>query len=222
MRRVLLVEDDPTLGESLRDRLAQDYQVSWARSVAETVRLIAKESWDLAILDVGLPDGDGFEVAEKIAAQKRCQFIFLTAQADAQNRLRGFEMGAQEFIPKPFYLKELLLRVKHVLDSHPPLTELKLQIGDVSLNDFSIRKADGSLEYPPVTDMKILKLLVERSPQIVSRDEILDQVWGVDKTPNHRTVDNSVVRLRHVLGTDGERIRSVRGVGYQWVNEGAE
>lgn len=222
MRRVLLVEDDPTLGESLRDRLAQDYQVSWARSVAETVRLIGKESWDLAILDVGLPDGDGFEVAEKITAQRHCQFIFLTAQADAQNRLRGFEMGAQEFIPKPFYLKELLLRVKHVLDSHPPLAELNLQIGDVSLNDFSIRKADGSLEYPPVTDMKILKLLVERAPQIVSRDEILDQVWGVDKTPNHRTVDNSVVRLRHVLGADGERIRSVRGVGYQWVNEGAE
>lgn len=219
MRRVLLVEDDPTLGESLRDRLAQEYQVSWARSVREAEALLQKERWDLAILDIGLPDGNGFDVAENLARHSDCQFLFLTAQADAENRLKGFEMGAQEFIPKPFYLKELLLRVKHVLDAHPVSRELKLREADVNLSDFSIRRRSGALEYPPVTDMKILKLLVEKSPQVLSRDEILDGVWGIDKTPNHRTVDNAVVRLRQLLGEDGERIRSVRGVGYQWISE---
>jgi DNA-binding response OmpR family regulator len=97
--------------------------------------------------------------------------------------------------------------------------ELKLRDADVNLQDFSIRRADGSIEYPPVTDMKILKYLVEKSPAVVSRDEILDQVWGIDKTPNHRSVDNAIARLRQVLGPDNERIRSVRGIGYQWHSE---
>lgn len=218
MRRVLLLEDDSTLGESLRDRLAQDYEVAWARSVKEADALLDKD-WDLAILDVGLPDGSGFDVAERLSKRGRCQFLFLTAQADAENRLKGFEMGAQEFIPKPFYLKELLLRVKHVLDAHPVSRELKLHSAEVNLSDFSIRRQSGAIEYPPVTDMKILKLLVEKSPNVLSRDEILDGVWGIDKTPNHRTVDNAVVRLRQLLAEDGERIRSVRGIGYQWISE---
>lgn len=216
MRRILLVEDDMQLGQSLRDRLAQEYHVAWARSVKESEQLLIDEKWDLAILDVGLPDGTGFDVAEKIVQRGQCHFLFLTAQSDAESRLRGFELGAQEFVPKPFYLKELLLRVKHVLDSHPTAKEIELKNLVVNLHDFSIRKKAGGIEYPSVTDMKILKLLVDRSPQVVSRDEILDQVWGVDKTPNHRTVDNAIVRLRQVLDVDGDRIRSVRGIGYQW------
>lgn len=222
MRRILLVEDDPTLGQSLKERLSLDYAVSWARSVKESDALLDKENWDLAILDIGLPDGDGFQVAEKISRRGRCPFLFLTAQADAENRLRGFEMGAQEFVPKPFYLKEVLLRVKHVLEAHHVDHEIALSDVTVNLSDLSIRRRDGATEYPPVTDMKILKLLIEKSPQNVSRDEILDAVWGVDQTPNHRTVDNAVVRLRHLLGADGERIRSVRGIGYQWTRGEAE
>lgn len=217
MRKILLVEDDPQLGENLRDRLALEYEVTWAQSVGESRNLLKSASWDLAILDIGLPDGDGFDVAREIADRGRCSFLFLTAQSDADSRLKGFELGAQEFIPKPFYLKELLLRVKHVMDSHPATPrELELQDVIVNLQDFSVKKRAGGLEYPPVSDMKILKQLVEKSPQVLSRDEILDLVWGIDKTPNHRTVDNAIVRLRHLLGRDGEKIRSVRGIGYQW------
>ncbi|MBX3040499.1 MAG: response regulator transcription factor [Bdellovibrionaceae bacterium] len=217
MRRILLVEDDPQLGQNLRDRLAQEYHVSWAKSVKESAVLLQTESWDLAILDIGLPDGNGFDVASKIALKDSCHFIFLTAQSDAESRLKGFELGAQEFIPKPFYLKELLLRVKHVMDSHPAVArELVLKEVTLNLQDFSVKKHSGGIEYPPVTDMKILKFLFEKTPQVVSRDEILDHVWGIDKTPNHRTVDNAIVRLRQLLGSDGEKIRSVRGIGYQW------
>lgn len=219
MKRVLLVEDDPTLGGSLHQRLSQDYEVSWARSVQESRQYLSQGRWDLAILDIGLPDGDGFEVAQLIREKEGCHFIFLTAQSDAQSRLRGFEMGAHEFIPKPFYLKELLMRVEHVLDTHVAKKTLSLHEFEVDLVELSVRRIDGRIEYPPVTDMKILKFLIEQAPRVVSRDEILDAVWGADKTPNHRSIDNAVVRLRQVLGVDGERIRSVRGVGYQWQGE---
>lgn len=221
MKRILLLEDDTTLGQSLNERLARDYEVNWARSVGEFRKTMAQTKYDLAILDVGLPDGSGFEVAQDIKAQSPgTLFLFLTAQADAESRLRGFELGAEEFIPKPFFLKELLLRVKHVLDIHSPKQEVHLQDSVIDFTDLSIRHRSGKIDYPPVTDMKVLEVLVLRSPQVVSRDEIFDSVWGKDKTPNQRTIDNVIVRLRQLLGDeDGKRIRSVRGVGYQWAQE---
>lgn len=219
MKKILLVEDDLTLGGSLLQRLGQDYEVSWVRSVKEGMEKLGSSSWDLAVLDVGLPDGDGFEIASELRRSQSCHFIFLTAQSDADTRLRGFELGAHEFIPKPFYLKELMMRIRHVLDTHATPRTLSLGEMEVSLIDFSIKRADGGIEYPPVTDMKILKFIVEQAPKVVSRDEILDAVWGVDKTPNHRSVDNAIVRLRQILGEYGDKIRSVRGIGYQWQGE---
>ena len=81
----------------------------------------------------------------------------------------------------------------------------------------SVKKSDGQIEYPPITDLKILQLLIEKAPKVVSRDEIINEVWGVDKNPSHRTIDNTIVRLRQMIGERGESyIRSARGVGYQW------
>lgn len=218
MRKILLVEDDLSLGETLTDRLKRDYDVAWGRNLAEAWALFTKSrDYDLIILDVGLPDGNGFELAAKIRQISPALFLFLTAQADAESRLRGFELGAQEYIPKPFHLKELLIRVKHVLDAHAPTRELKLENCVVNFTQMSVTKKTGQIEYPPVTDLKILQLLVEKSPRVLSRDEIMNEVWGVDKNPSHRTIDNIIVRLRQLLGDDGEKhIRSVRGVGYQW------
>lgn len=217
-KRILLLEDDKTLGEGLLERLSKGYQVSWAKSLQQARDLSAKELFDLAILDVNLPDGSGFDLAEELKQKSSsCQFLFLTAQADAESRLKGFELGAQEFIPKPFFLKELLLRVEHVLEIHTPKFEVKLKDRVIHFDDMSIHHGNGKIEYPPLTDMKVLKFLVEKAPSAVSRDEIFDVVWGKDKTPNLRTVDNIIVRLRQILGDEGEdRIHSVRGVGYQW------
>lgn len=222
MRHILLVEDDRSLGETLKDRLTRDYHVTWAQSVkAAKEALTTSAALDLVILDIGLPDGDGFQIAEFIREKNlHPVFLFLTAQADAEARLRGFEIGAEEFIPKPFHLKELLMRVQRVLDQHVSPTEL--EVGGVSINfsSMSVRKTNGSIEYPPVSDLKILQFLVEQSPKAVSRDEIINAVWGVDKNPSHRTIDNTIVRLRQLLGDSGETyIRSVRGVGYQWSKE---
>lgn len=224
MRKVLLVEDDLSLGETLTERLKRDYEVTWAKSFAEAwTQFSMSKDFELAILDVGLPDGNGFELAQKMKQLRTASpvlFLFLTAQADAESRLKGFELGAEEYIPKPFHLKELLLRVKHVLEAHAPSREIEMADCFVNFTTMSVRKKTGSIEYPPVTDMKILQLLIEKSPRVLSRDEIMNNVWGVDKNPSHRTIDNIIVRLRQLLGSDGEKnIRSVRGVGYQWSEE---
>lgn len=218
MRKVLLVEDDTSLGETLTERLKKEYDVAWGKSFSEAWTLFSKsKDFDIIILDVGLPDGNGFELAEKIKQVSPVLFLFLTAQADAESRLRGFELGAEEYIPKPFHLKELLLRVKHVLEAHAPAREIELESCTVNFTNMTVQKKSGQIEYPPVTDMKILQLLIEKSPRVLSRDEIMNEIWGVDKNPSHRTIDNIIVRLRQLLGSDGDKhIRSVRGVGYQW------
>lgn len=222
MRQILLVEDDKSLGATLTERLAKDYRVLWAQSVQAAKDILAKEKGlDLVILDLGLPDGTGFDVANYIRAENlHPLFIFLTAQADAEARLKGFEIGAEEFIPKPFHLKELLLRVKHVLDLHAVQSEIQVEGVHINFTTMAVKKTDGQIEYPPVTDLKILQFLIERAPRAVSRDEIINEVWGLDKNPSHRTIDNTMVRLRHLIGEKGESyIRSVRGVGYQWFKE---
>lgn len=219
MRKILLVEDDVSLGETLKERLSKEYHVFWAQSVQTAKETLGTESnLDLVILDLGLPDGTGFDVAEYIRTQNlRPLFIFLTAQAGAEARLKGFELGAEEFIPKPFHLKELLIRVKHVLDLHASQAEILVEGTVINFTTMSVKKANGLIEYPPLTDLKILQLLIDRAPHVVSRDEIINEVWGMDKNPSHRTIDNTIVRLRQLIGENGESyIRSVRGVGYQW------
>jgi DNA-binding response OmpR family regulator len=222
MRYILLVEDDISLGETLKERLSKEYDVQWAQNVHEAKEVLQRStSLDLVILDIGLPDGSGFDIAEFISEKNLFPlFIFLTAQADAEARLKGFELGAEEFIPKPFHLKELLSRVKHVLDLHAPHLEVAIEGTVINFSMMSVKKSNGQIEYPPITDLKILQLLIEKSPRVVSRDEIINAVWGVDKNPSHRTIDNTIVRLRQLIGEKGESyIRSVRGVGYQWFKE---
>ncbi|HEX7673421.1 MAG TPA: response regulator transcription factor [Bdellovibrio sp.] len=221
MRKILLVEDDLSLGETLTERLRKDYEVSWAKNLADAWSVFSQaKDFDLVLLDVGLPDGSGFELAAKIKQVSPVLFLFLTAQADAESRLQGFELGAEEYIPKPFHLKELLIRVKHVLDAHAPMREIVLESCVINFSNMSVKRKSGKIEYPPVTDMKILQLLIDKAPRVLSRDEIMDEIWGVDKNPSGRTIDNTIVRLRQMLGDDGEKhIRSVRGVGYQWATE---
>lgn len=219
MKNLLLVEDDVSLGTTLKERLEKEgYAVIWSKTIAEATRDFKSKLMDLVILDVGLPDGSGFEFADTIRADGLTPFLFLTAQAGAQERLRGFELGAEEFIPKPFHLKEILLRVKHVLDNHS--VPRKIYCGSV-LIDFErmgVRKADGQIETLAMKDFQLLKYLISASPRVVSRDEILNSVWGEEKFPSNRTVDNAVVRLRHALDDEeNNAIQSVRGVGYQWI-----
>ena len=219
---ILLVEDDLSLGATLSDRLRKEFEVIWCRNFSESQKtILSDQHFDLAILDVGLPDGNGFDLAATIQEKYKTQpklFIFLTAQADAESRLKGFELGAQEFVPKPFHLKELLIRVYHVLETHQVQQTIHLEHCQIDLDAMTIKDISGKIEYPPLTDMKVLKFLIDRSPRTVSRDEIIDFVWGQDKMPSHRSIDNVIVRLRQLLKNE-DVIRSVRGVGYCWIND---
>lgn len=225
VKKLLLVEDDLSLGATLQERLAKEgYSVAWARSLAEARREFSATPSHLVILDVGLPDGSGFEFAREIRSHSKVPFLFVTAQNTAEDRLQGYEIGAEEYIPKPFHLKELLIRVKHVLEDHVDAVSggasptVRCLGKTIDLAALSVRSEDGKIEYLAARDRDLLALLIERAPQVLSRDEILNAVWGEEKFPSSRTVDNAIVRLRQILGdSEGAVIRSARGIGYQWI-----
>ena len=221
MKRLLLVEDDRSLGATLHERLLREkYDVAWVETQQRALRKLEEGNWDLVILDIGLPDGSGFELARHIKESTRLPIMFMTALSTAEHRLEGFEIGAEDFIPKPFHLRELLLRVEYVLARHPVHQQAVCNGRVIELEGRTIVQPDGRRDVPPARDFDLLQLLITNSPAVVSRNQILDELWGEDKFLNQRTVDNMIVRLRQTLGdTESKCIRSVRGVGYQWCGE---
>jgi DNA-binding response OmpR family regulator len=221
MKRLLLVEDDRSLGATLHERLLREkYDVAWVETKQSALTKLNEGLWDLVILDIGLPDGSGFELARHIKSSATMPIMFMTALSTAEHRLEGFEIGAEEFIPKPFHLRELLLRVQHVLQNHPVLHQVTCHGRTVDLDNRAIVQPDGAREHPAARDFELLQLLITSSPRVISRNQILDVLWGEDKFLNQRTIDNMVVRLRQLLGdTESTCIRSVRGVGYQWCGD---
>ncbi len=222
MIKILLVEDDRGLGETLSERLMKEnYQVLWANSYVQGLNAVKQEKFDLAILDIGLPDGSGFDLAKAIRLHQVIPFLFMTALNTAENRLEGYELGAEEFIPKPFHLKELLLRVAHVLENHVPARQLQIGSQILDLEKMSVIDSHGKSTFISARDFEVLKLLIAQAPKAVRRDDILNLVWGEDQFPTARTVDNSILRLRQILNDEnGQIIRSVRSIGYQWVPVG--
>lgn len=218
--RLLLLEDDASLGEAISERLIKEgFQVDWAETLFAARKLIEEAGFDLLILDVGLPDGSGFELAEEL--QGRFPVIFLTALNSAENRLRGYELGANEYIPKPFHFKELIIRIKKTIGEKP-----SLDINEYVFKDFKINieamtiEQEGQSFYPSVRDFSVLTFLISSFPNVVSREELLDKYWGSDSFPTNRTVDNSILRVRQFLGKSAtEYLKSVRGIGYQWIQE---
>ncbi len=220
MSRLLLVEDEENLGRTLQERLQKEgHDVRLSGTLEDARREIFLEKPDLVILDVGLPDGSGFDLAKEIKGKINCPFLFVTAQSSAESRLQGYEIGAEEFIPKPFHLKELLIRVRHVLANHSRAEQIQEDNIKIDFESQYISYPDGRREHVPIKDLQVLQLLIRKSPQVVSRDQILNEVWGQDQFPTNRTVDNTVLRLRQVLGEKlGLKIKTQRGVGYYWEN----
>ena len=228
--RILLVEDDPGLSSTLLERLqleAYDTVLATTKSIAsiEFEKSLSENPFDLVILDIGLPDGSGLDFARDIRLHSLVPIVFLSAMNSAGHRLEGFEIGAEDYIPKPFHLKELLLRIQKVLAQ-------KVVQGTVSFGSFIIDFEGRSVSFAvPSQDIEqvffsskdcdVLKYLVEAYPRIVSRQELLKNVWKEnDESQSGRTVDNSIVRLRQQLRPfASECIRSARGIGYQWLVE---
>ena len=221
MKSILLVEDDRSLGATLRDRLTREgYDVSWVETTQRALKKFGEGFWDLVILDVSLPDGSGFEIAREIKSLSSVPIMFMTALGTAENRLEGFEIGAEEFIPKPFHLRELLLRVQHVFERHPARHHVACNGRTIEFASRTIVQPNGERERLPARDFELLELLITSAPRAISRNEIIDKLWGEDKLGNQRTVDNMIVHLRQSLGdANSQFIRSVRGIGYQWSAE---
>lgn len=220
MISILLVEDDPSLGETLKERLEKEqFSVNWSKTKKEAETSLRRHKFDLALIDVGLPDGSGFDLAGSIKTSTETPIIFVTAMNSAEYRLRGYEIGADEYIPKPFHLKELLLKIRKVVATQG----INLKGGDIEglSIDFSSRSItfeDGRVEYPSSRDFTLLEVLIRSAPRVVSREEMVKTISSGDKLPTFRTVDNSIVRLRQLFGEKGrDHIRAVRGIGYQWV-----
>ena len=215
---ILLVEDDKDLGRLIQEELKQrKFEVSWSQNLVSSGELIRQAEFDLAILDLNLPDGTGFELLKPL----QCPVIIMSALSDPENRLKGVELGAIEFIPKPFLLQELFLKIDRVLGEKLQKTRVwKKGSICLDLNTREISNSEGT-HLLNKRDYRLLDILTTQFPKVVSRNEIMDYVYGTDQNPSQRTVDNTVVGLRQRLEDDGNTwIRSVRGEGYQWLLKG--
>lgn len=224
--RILVVEDERNVAETLIERLASaGFTVTHAASAARARLALSAEPPHLVLLDVGLPDGNGFALAGEIRSlAPRAAIIFLTAHGNPEDRVRGLELGADDYLTKPFHFRELLLRIQNCLKRAQELADLpgdmqgELQIGRARVN-FERFAAEVDGQWQPLThkECAVLRLLASRVGKAVSRDEILDRAWSADEFPTSRTVDNFIVRLRKLVERDAgdpQIIRSIRGVGY--------
>ena len=224
--RVLLVEDDENLRLTLADVLRDEgYSVAAAADVAAAESLLAAASFDVIILDVMLPDGDGYSLCA--ALKKRgaaARVLMLTARTLEDDLVRGFDAGADDYLKKPYRLRELLVRVRalarRAAAPGAPVDDAVVKLGAIRIDKRARRVTDdaGVEVLMTKTELDLLVLLVESAGRALSRNEILDSVWGKDVVVDERTVDNFVSSLKKKLRWTPDApfsIRTVRGVGYR-------
>ncbi|MBN1492011.1 MAG: response regulator transcription factor [Phycisphaerae bacterium] len=225
MPKILVVEDEPDMLRGLRDNLAfEGYEVVETSDGNEVQRLVGSEQPDLILLDVMLPGMDGFEVCRQLReAGYTTPILMLTARSQEIDVVRGLELGADDYITKPFGVRELLARIKAALrrgGGVEGMTEhLRIGEAEVDLLRGQVRRAGRT--YPlGHYESEILRLLTERAGQPVTRATLLDKIWGTDAFPTDRTVDNHIVSLRRKIESDPRQpvhILTVHGVGYKFI-----
>lgn len=221
---LLLVEDEANLGQTLRDYLrAKKFNVELAATCAEARTKFKELAPAVAILDIGLPDGDGITLAREFRRERKdCVLLFCTALNDPTLRVEGLELGAEDYITKPFELKELTLRLDRILKSrqvtlHNP-DEYKFGKLIFWPKRFELQDGQGQVSSLGQKECAILELLIEKKNVVVARDEMIETIWGENSFPTNRTIDNYIVRLRKWAESDSSsqlQITSVRGIGYK-------
>jgi two-component system alkaline phosphatase synthesis response regulator PhoP len=223
-KKILYVEDEVNVGTTLKERLeAEGYEVEWQRSRAGGLEAARNQTFHLALLDIALPDGTGFQIAEELRKRNvHTSIVFLTAFGTPEDRVRGLELGAEDYIPKPFHLKELLLRLRNVLkrtqsfNENPELDGVQLGRTKIFFSRLELELENETVKMTQ-KEAALLQLLLVKKDRVVSRDEILNTVWAQDEFPTPRTIDNFILKLRKWIEIEADNpriIQSVRGVGY--------
>jgi two-component system, OmpR family, phosphate regulon response regulator PhoB len=220
--RILLVEDEPDIAEALQYNLEKEgFEVGVEARGDTALERIRATAPDLLILDLMLPGLDGLELARLLQRDRRTAalpLIMLTARGEEVDRIVGLELGADDYISKPFSPREVVLRVKAVLRraTREPQTGDEIRIGDLVLDVAGHRlEVDGRQVELTATEFRLLKLLMERAGRVQTRSQLLSDVWGYSEDVDSRTVDTHIRRLRRKLGSEAERVETVIGVGYR-------
>ena len=221
MERVLVVDDDRELCQLVTRYLNREgFEVSWAPSGTTGVERALAETYSLIMLDVMMPDTDGFDVLRRIREHSRTPVLMLTARGDTHDRIRGLEMGADDYLPKPFDPAELAARIRAILRRSAPQRTVPapIAIGDIELDAGArtVRQCGAPVDLTTV-EFDLLAALMRVAGSTVSREELVRNVLGRDFSPFDRSIDTHVCNLRRKLGAledGGERIKGVRGAGY--------
>ena len=222
--RILVVDDEPEAVELIEFNLKQSgYLVTTAGDGADALKKARTQTPDLVVLDVMLPEMDGFEICKTLRqdiATSKIPIIMLTAKAAEIDRVLGLELGADDYLTKPFSTRELLLRIKKILARGQPAEPLEqlLRFGDLAID--TPRHVASWRDKPfdlTATEFKLLTILAQRTGRVQSRDQLLRDVWEYDSMIDTRTVDTHMRRLREKLGPASKHLDTVRGVGYRFV-----
>jgi two-component system phosphate regulon response regulator PhoB len=223
-KKILLIEDEPDIRKTLEYNLSREgYGVISTSSLAEGRNSLESNSFSLILLDLMLPDGSGLDLCREIKSDKifsSIPIIILTAKDDEVDKVVGFELGADDYVTKPFSVRELILRVKAVLkrgNVKSENLEVKRQFGDLVIDiDSHEVFVNNDLVILTALEFKLLRQLVDRRGRVQSRDQLLSDVWGYSAEVTTRTVDTHIKRLREKLGTMGKYVQTIRGVGYKF------
>tara|TARA_Y100001970_G_scaffold9312_1_gene10854 strand:- start:1310 stop:2008 length:699 start_codon:yes stop_codon:yes gene_type:complete len=225
-KTVYIVEDEPDIRETLSYNLSQEgFKVSEFSDAETCLNKIHKKKPDLLILDLMLPGMSGLDLCKEIRADKTLKnlaIIMLTAKGEEVDRIIGFELGADDYVTKPFSVRELILRVKVILKKQTESVESNelVEFGPIKLNlDAHEVLINNDEIVLTALEFRLLKHLLQRRGRVQTRDQLLGDVWGYSSEVTTRTVDTHIKRLREKLGTVGDYIQTVRGVGYRLNNQ---
>jgi two-component system phosphate regulon response regulator PhoB len=223
-QKILIIEDEPDIRKTLEYNISREgYHVVGASSLLEAKSQIESDSFSLILLDLMLPDGSGLDLCREIKSDKEkspVPIIILTAKDDEVDKVVGFELGADDYVTKPFSVRELILRMKAVLkrgEKKSDNVEVQRQFGQLSID---IESHEVFVDNNEITltalEFKLLCQLVDRRGRVQSRDQLLSDVWGYSAEVTTRTVDTHIKRLREKLGSMGKYVQTIRGVGYKF------
>ena len=223
-QKILIIEDEPDIRKTLEYNITREgYEVISASSLSEGRQKLETDSFTLLLLDLMLPDGSGLDLFRELKQDKSLStmpVIILTAKDDEVDKVVGFELGADDYVTKPFSVRELILRVKAVLkrgERKSDNMEVQRQFGELKI-DVDSHEVFVNDDHVSLTalEFKLLRQLVDRRGRVQSRDQLLSDVWGYSSDVTTRTVDTHIKRLREKLGDMGKYVQTIRGVGYKF------